>query len=86
LGRSFITGLGANAPEHPHHRLVAAGGKMIPGMLVGGPNNAGEDGICPAGQGPRSYVDNQQAYSCNEPAIDYNAPLVFVAGYLANVK
>ncbi|HEX5414159.1 MAG TPA: glycoside hydrolase family 9 protein [Chloroflexota bacterium] len=86
LGRSFVTGRGANAPEHPHHRLVAAGGKMIPGMLVGGPNNAGEDGICPAGRGPRSYIDSQQAYSCNEPAIDYNAPLVFVAGYLANVK
>lgn len=83
LGRSFVTGLGANPPLHPHHRLVAAGGKMVPGLLVGGPNARAEDGIAPANRGPRSYVDDQGAYSVNEPAIDYNAPLVFVAGWLA---
>lgn len=84
LGRSFVTGVGANPPLHPHHRLVAAEGKMIPGMLVGGPNQKAEDGIAPANLGPRSYVDEQPAYSVNEPAIDYNAPLVFVSGWLAD--
>lgn len=83
LGRSFVTGIGERPPLHPHHRLVAAVGKMIPGMLVGGPNQKAEDGIAPANLGPRSYVDEQPAYSVNEPAIDYNAPLVFVSGWLA---
>jgi endoglucanase len=83
LGQSFITGSGTRPPRHPHHRLVASGGKMIPGMLVGGPNRRAEDGIAPANRGPRSYVDDQEAYSVNEPAIDYGAPLVFVAGWLA---
>lgn len=83
LGQSFVTGSGARSPRHPHHRLVASGGKMIPGMLVGGPNSRAEDGIAPAKRGPRSYIDDQEAYSVNEPAIDYNAPLVFVAGWLA---
>ena len=86
LGRSFVTGLGVNSPQHPHDRLVAAGGKMIPGMLVGGPNSGAEDGIAPPNLGPRSYVDEQGAYSCNEPAIDYTAPLVFLSGYLAQIS
>jgi endoglucanase len=83
LGRSFVTGFGLRPPLHPHHRLIAVGGKMIPGLLVGGPNGRVEDGRAPPNLGPRSYVDDQEAYSCNEPAIDYNAPLVFVAGWLA---
>ncbi len=83
LGRSFVTGVGARPPLNPHHRLIAAGGKMIPGLLVGGPNSRAEDGHAPANLGPRSYVDDREAYSVNEPAIDYNAPLVFVVGWLA---
>lgn len=31
----------------------------------------------------RSDQDDRGAYSVNEPAIDYNAPLVFAAGWLA---
>jgi endoglucanase len=78
-----VTGVGALPPQHPHHRLVAATGKMIPGMLVGGPNEHPKDGKVTAKLGPRSYLDQQDAWSVNEPAIDYNAPLVFVAGWLA---
>lgn len=40
-------------------------------------------GIAPGGEGPRSYVDDQRAYSVNEPAIDYHPPLAFVTGWLA---
>jgi endoglucanase len=83
LGQSFVTSFGTRSPLHPHHRLIAAGGKMIPGLLVGGPNGRVEDGRARANLGPRSYIDDQEAYSCNEPAIDYNAPLVFAAGWLA---
>lgn len=82
LGRSFVTGFGTHPPQNPHHRLIAATGSMIPGLLVGGPNSKAEDKIAPAGLGPRSYVDQREAYSVNEPAIDYNAPLVFVTAWL----
>ncbi|HYG57039.1 MAG TPA: glycoside hydrolase family 9 protein [Symbiobacteriaceae bacterium] len=81
LRKSFVTGVGADPPKHPHHRLVAATGKMVPGLLVGGPNADGQDRDAPPGLGPRSYIDVQGSYSTNEPAIDYNAPLVFVTGW-----
>ncbi|MFZ5825981.1 MAG: glycoside hydrolase family 9 protein [Bacillota bacterium] len=83
LERSFVTGVGANPPKNPHHRLVIATGKMVPGLLVGGPNDRGQDRAVPKGLGARSYVDDNRSYSSNEPAIDYNAPLVFVAGWFA---
>jgi hypothetical protein len=40
-----------------------------------------EDGVYPKGLGARGYVDDAQSYASNEYAIDYNAPLVFLAGY-----
>lgn len=52
-------------------------------MLVGGPNNRAESGAEPAGKGPYSYIDARSSYSSNEPAIDYNAALVFLAGAFA---
>lgn len=82
LGKSFITGVGANPVEHPHHRFSAALGKAVPGLLVGGPNSRAEDRVAPAGLGPLSYIDETAAYSVNEPAIDYNAPLVVLVGFL----
>ncbi|MBE3577326.1 MAG: glycoside hydrolase family 9 protein [Limnochordales bacterium] len=82
LGKSFVTGVGANPVLHPHHRLSEALKRGVPGLLVGGPNSSAEDKVAPAGLGPKSYVDVASAYSVNEPAIDYNAPLVFVVGYL----
>ncbi|MBE3584216.1 MAG: glycoside hydrolase family 9 protein [Limnochordaceae bacterium] len=54
----------------------------LPGLLVGGPNSHAEDKVAPGGRGPLSYIDVAPAYSVNEPAIDYNAPLVFTVGYL----
>lgn len=81
LSKSFITELGADYVRYPHHRLAMASGKPIPGLLVGGPNDRAEDGSYPRGLGPRGYVDVPEAYACNEYAIDYNAPLVFLAAY-----
>jgi len=51
-----------------------------PGLLVGGPNASPSDPISQAlGKRPpmRMYVDDHLAYSCNEPTINCNAPLVF---------
>lgn len=83
-GRSFITGIGAQAPRHPHHRYVTATGVMVPGLVVGGPNADAhrQDGITPAWPAPVAYVDDDRAYAVNEYAIDYNAPVVVLAGWL----
>lgn len=83
LSKSFITQLGTDYVRYPHHRLVQAIGKPIPGLLVGGPNDRAEDGMYPKGLGARGYVDLPDAYACNEYAIDYNAPLVFLAAYFS---
>lgn len=83
LSKSFVTLIGTDYPRYPHHRLVKANGTLVPGLLVGGPNDNAEDGRYPKGLRFKGYVDEEEAYSCNEYAIDYNAPLVFVAAYFA---
>ncbi|WP_024834469.1 glycoside hydrolase family 9 protein [Ruminiclostridium josui] len=82
LSKVYITKLGTDYVRNPHHRLIKSKGILIPGLLVAGPNNNAEDGFYSKGLGPKGYVDLFEACSCNEYAIDYNAPLVFVAGYL----
>lgn len=79
ISKCFVTGIGSDPPSNLHHRLAIATGKIIPGLLAGGPNNKSESGAEPMGKGPYSYVDGSQSYSSNEPAIDYNAALVFAA-------
>ncbi|HLV08930.1 MAG TPA: glycoside hydrolase family 9 protein, partial [Halanaerobiales bacterium] len=81
ISKSFITDIGTDRVRYPHHRLIQAGGKIVPGLMVGGPNDNAEDGLYQQGLKQGGYVDMFEAYSCNEYAIDYNAPLVFLAGY-----
>jgi endoglucanase len=86
LSKSFITGVGTDYVRYPHHRYVISTEKLMPGFLIGGPNNNAECGTYDKGQGPRGYRDVYQSFSCNEYAIDYNAPLVFLAGYFMKDK
>lgn len=81
---SWVTHLGEHAFQHPHHRPSAADGMAgpWPGLMSGGPNAGREDlfmqHFVPAGTKPaKCYVDITGAYSCNEIAINWNAPLVF---------
>lgn len=83
LSICFVTKMGTEAASLPHHRFDASAPRSVPGMLVGGPNNRAESGAEPAGLGPYSYIDSRSSYSSNEPAIDYNAALVFVAAAFA---
>jgi endoglucanase len=85
LGRSFVTGIGTVSPQRPHHRYIAATGVMVPGLVVGGPNASAhrQDRVTPAAPGPLAYVDDERAYAVNEYAIDYNAPVVVLAAWLA---
>ena len=83
LGVSWVTQLGARPFLHPHHRPSAADGIAAPwpGMLSGGPNRRPGDAVArtlPNLPPMRMWVDDQRAYSLNEIAINWNAPLVFL--------
>ena len=85
LDLSFVTGMGSRSPMHPHHRPSIADGIVppIPGLLAGGPNPGGQDRQVYAYTEPETaYLDNDQAYASNEIAINWNAPLVYLAGGL----
>ena len=83
FGVSWITQLGVRPFQHPHHRPSAADGIAAPwpGLLSGGPNAHGGDAVAdkmPKQPPMRMWVDDQRAYSMNEIAINWNAPLVFL--------
>jgi endoglucanase len=81
---SFVTQVGANPFRHPHHRPSGADAnpEPWPGLLSGGPNRGRQDNamrklaadLPPA----KMFLDDQEAYSANEVAINWNAPLVFL--------
>jgi len=91
-GYCFVTGFGTKSPMQPHNRIFAADGidDPIPGYIVGGPNTVVMNDCAPAkverSKFPAaSYVDEQCSYSTNETAINWNAPLVFLASGLDNI-
>jgi endoglucanase len=81
---SFVTQVGANPFRHPHHRPSGAdtNPEPWPGLLSGGPNRGRQDSAmrkAPADLPPaKMFLDDQEAYSANEVAINWNAPLVFL--------
>ncbi len=91
---SYVTGVGTKSPLHIHHRPSASDGIAAPdpGLLAGGPNkNITNDAVLQAmftSSTPpaQCYADDQGSYASNEIAINWNAPLVFVAGYFSGVK
>lgn len=82
FGVSWVTQLGTNPFQQPHHRPSVADGIAAPwpGLLSGGPNRNPGDPVMrklPHRPPMRMWVDNWQAFSANEIAINWNAPLVF---------
>ncbi|MDP5280314.1 glycoside hydrolase family 9 protein [Sphingomonas sp. DG1-23] len=91
LGQSYVSGYGARPLMHPHHRFWAPSldPKLPgppPGVLSGGPNStAMSDDVAKKMRGcapQRCWVDDIHAYSMNEVAINWNAPLFWVAAWL----
>ncbi|MBV9083064.1 MAG: glycoside hydrolase family 9 protein, partial [Acidobacteriaceae bacterium] len=81
---SWVTQVGQHPFHNPHHRPSAADGIDLPwpGLMSGGPNRGRQDAVMkkvvpPDTRPARAYVDETGAYSCNEVAINWNAPLVF---------
>jgi len=89
LGFSYVSGYGEDSLENPHHRFWAhKKGRCPPpppGALAGGPNSTLPDPISKRllGCAPqRCYLDHVDAWGVNEVAINWNAPLAWVAAYL----
>lgn len=85
---SFVTGAGTRSPQHIHHRQSRADGidAPVPGLLAGGPNEFLSDPTLQSHFDENTppavcYVDLWGSYASNEIAINWNAPLVFLAGY-----
>jgi endoglucanase len=92
MDQSYVTGYGSRPLENPHHRFWAhqANNKFPsppPGVLSGGPNSGLQDPYVKAaglsGCAPmKCFADNIEAWSANEEAINWNAPLAWVAAFL----
>jgi len=71
--RSFVTGLGIKPPMHPHDRRSGSDSivEPWPGYLVGG------------GRTATNWNDNQEDYTTNEIAINWQGALVYaLAGFI----
>ena len=92
LSQSYITGYGEQAMSRPHHRFWAnSSDPSFPapprGVVSGGPNNTAM--IDPIAQtlqgsctGQTCWDDHIDAYSLNEVTVNWNAPLVWVSGWM----
>ena len=95
---SYVSGYGdvkaGTVLLYPHHRLWANGidpeyPKAPAGVLCGGPNAAVADDYM-RGMGmkrgalasQKCYIDSGEAWSVNDNAINWNAPLAWIASYL----
>ena len=87
-GYSYVTGFGDRTPLFIHHRPSVADDieAPVPGFLAGGPNPRLQDtadcggDFYPSHLPAVAYLDNICSYASNEIAINWNAPLVFLAG------
>jgi len=82
-GYSFVTGFGKKTPMSPHHRQSESDGiaDPVPGLLVGGPNTGKQDGCKYSSDIPDEvYLDSVCSYASNEIAINWNAPVAYLAG------
>lgn len=93
LHQSYVSGYGSVPFENPHHRFWAHSLNREyppppPGVLAGGPNSGLEDprtkrsGLSQETPPAKCYVDHIDAYSVNEVAINWNAPLTWVGAIL----
>lgn len=82
-GYSFLTGFGSKQVMFPHHRPSEADGiqEPVPGLLSGGPNPGQQDKCTgyPTKIADESFLDATCSYSTNEIAINWNAPMVYLA-------
>lgn len=87
-GYCYLTGFGTQQVMHPHHRISEADGitAPLPGLLAGGANAGKEDAATAppySSDAPdECYQDNMGSYASNEIAINWNAYLVALLGWM----
>lgn len=91
LDVSYVSGYGARPMRNPHHRFWARSldAKLPappPGVLSGGPNSTSmSDDVAKAMQGKCApqmcWADDVHAFALNEVAVNWNAPLFWVAAW-----
>ena len=95
LNLSYVTGYGDVFSQNQHSRIFGAqldGELPHPpiGSIAGGPNSALQDPVIrqllTGCIGQNCYVDDINSYSTNEIAINWNAPLAWVASFLADAS
>lgn len=91
---SYVTGYGIHTSQYPHHRYWAKAlkpefPKAPCGILIGGANSGMEDEVVQKldwvkGETPPQlcYLDDIEAYSVNECAINWNSALAWTVSYL----
>lgn len=93
IHQTYVSGYGTVRFENPHHRFWAHSMNSAfppppPGALAGGPNSGLEDpttrrhGLRRDMPPAQCYLDHIDAYSVNEVAINWNAPLVWVSAFV----
>ena len=90
-GYSFITGFGTKKVMFPHHRPSGADGiaDPVPGFILGGPNNDRQDAhdvTYSSEFAAKAFMDVEPSFASNEVCINWNAPAVYVLGYLQQVR
>lgn len=87
-GYCYLTGFGTKQVMHPHHRISTADGitAPVPGLLAGGANAGKQDAAFvppyPSDTPDECYQDNTGSYASNEIAINWNAYLVALLGWI----
>lgn len=93
LGISYVTGYGTSYAQRQYSNMFAASTDpsypAVPkGALAGGPNSGLADDYAIRkleGCAPQAcYVDDARSYSTNEIAINWNAPLTWIASFLTD--
>lgn len=81
LSYCYVTGYGSLSPVNAHHRPCIVTGKVMKGMVIGGPNQNLEDPFAKAllAEMPpaKCYLDNNQSFSTNEVTIYWNSPFIY---------
>jgi endoglucanase len=80
---SFLSSTGSNSVKKYYHMWFMAANyeDYPPGFLVAGPNS---DNYKISKYPARCYTANESDFTINEIAINYNAPLVFLASFFAD--
>lgn len=86
-GYCFLTGFGSKKVMNVHHRPSGADGieAPVPGFIAGGPNKDRQDSaeVEYSSEYPaKSFEDVQASFASNEVCLNWNAPAVYVLGYL----